>query len=278
MGDTSLGTGNGRPDRGSIRRMFARIAPRYDLLNHLLSAGIDAWWRRKAVEAALRGHPRKEGVRVLDTCAGTGDLAIAFARELTPRGRVLGCDYTPEMLALFAKKALEVEVAPRLGIAAGDSLALPFRDDAFHVVSAAFGVRNVAVGAPGPPREGLVETFREMARVLRPGGRVVILEFSTPRGGWVGPALRLYFRRVLPTLGNFIFGKGETAYDYLPWSLDGFPEGSEFLKLLERAGLHPVAARPLTAGMVTLYLAEKRAAPRGGPAPTCKKGGSRGLR
>lgn len=249
---------NGRPGRGAIRRMFARIAPRYDFLNHLLSVGNDRRWRQRAVaEASDRWRDGRRGVRVLDTCAGTGDLALAFARSLSPEDRVYGCDYTHEMLRRFATKAARARLRRSPGIAVGDSLALPFRSGSFDVVSAAFGVRNVAVGAAGDLRDGLRQAFREMERVLLPGGRVVILEFSSPRGRWAGRIMRFYFRKVLPVVGNLISGSGETAYRYLPWSLEGFPDGEEFLGLFAEAGLRPLAARRFSAGLVTLYAAEK---------------------
>ena len=259
---------NGRPDRQSIREMFARISPRYDLLNRLLSAGIDRRWRAEAVRAASAGRsPASAPLRVLDTCTGTGDLALAFARSLAPRGVAVGCDYVLPMLDLFAKKVGRLGPGRSLPIAAGDSIALPFLADSFDVVSAAFGVRNVALGAGRDPRQGLLEAFREMDRVLRPGGRVVILEFSIPPKGELRRLLLFYFRRVLPVVGNLISGRGENAYSYLPRSLDDFPQGRDFLDLMAAAGLTPLYARPLTGGLVSLYAAEKTPlhGPRGGP-------------
>ncbi|MCZ6690380.1 MAG: ubiquinone/menaquinone biosynthesis methyltransferase [Planctomycetota bacterium] len=263
---------NGRPDRHTIRKMFARIAPRYDLLNRLLSGWTDQRWRRRAVEAALRGH---DGgiMKVLDTCAGTGDLGIAFARRLGPDARVFGCDFTQEMLTRFARKAAEARLESPPRIAAGDSLALPFRDETFDIVSSAFGVRNVAVGSEGGVRPALVAAFREMRRVLLPRGKAVILEFSRPHGGWAAPAMNLYFRKVLPVIGNLIAGKGETAYGYLPLSVKGFPEGEELMSLLEQAGFRALSAVPLTARIATLYLAE-----RTGPAPEQRREASHGVR
>ena len=267
---------NGRPDRQSIREMFGRISTRYDLLNRILSAGIDRRWRAQAVRAAARGRPPgRAPMRVLDTCTGTGDLALAFARSQAPAAVAVGCDYAMPMLELFRKKVGRRGLGRSVRIAAGDSIALPFLADSFDVVSAAFGVRNVAVGAARDPRQGLLDAFAEMDRVLRPGGRVVILEFSTPPRA--GRLLAFYFRRVLPIIGNLISGRGEKAYSYLPWSLTGFPQGRDFLGLLAGAGFTPLYVRPLTGGLVSLYVAEKTPLPDPQGGPVHSRGASNAL-
>ena len=270
-------------DRESIRRMFARIAPRYDLLNWLLSAGRDQKWRARAVEHALDGAswaaPGARGpIRVLDTCAGTGDLALAFARALAGRAHVVACDYTLPMLDLLAGKGQGPDGSPPCARTAGDSLALPFRPETFHVVSAAFGVRNVAHGAPDGLRAGLLGAFREMERVLRPGGRAVVLEFSTPSGAVTGGLVRFYFQRVLPRVGNGLAPGQESAYRYLPSSVEGFPDGEAFLDVMREAGLRPILHRTAMLGLVSLYLAEKADLPAETPRASIPEGASHGAR
>ena len=224
------------PDGPEVRRMFASVAPRYDRANHLLSLGIDHWWRRAAVKLAGVGP----GSRVLDVCAGTGDLAVALAKT---GARVVGSDFCPEMLAGAAPKRVRGEELPWL---AADAMQLPFADASFDAVTVAFGIRNVA---------DPVVALRDMARVTRPGGRVVVLEFARPRWPLVGRAYLFYFRRVLPTLGGWITGE-RSAYEYLPNSVMAFPERDDFLQLMRRAGLESPRYRILTGGIAALYHAD----------------------
>lgn len=219
--------------------MFARVAPRYDRANHWLSLGVDRGWRRAAVRAA----GLTAASRVLDVCAGTGDLSFAFERA---GADVIGTDFCPEMLHhTHAKKP----PGPRGGptFVAADTLELPFAPQQFDVVSVAFGIRNVA-----DPMSAL----REMRRVARPGGRIVVLEFARPRWPILGPLYLFYFRRVLPRLGRWITGDTGGAYSYLPASVMAFPEREAFLALMSGAGLESASYRLLTGGIAALYRAE----------------------
>jgi demethylmenaquinone methyltransferase/2-methoxy-6-polyprenyl-1,4-benzoquinol methylase len=223
--------------------MFAGIAPRYDLLNHLLSANRDRRWRRRAV--AL-GNARP-GDPVLDVCAGTGDLALEWTRALGPGSRVLGTDFCEPMVRLGREKAAREGL--RVGMGVADTLRLPFRDGSFEVASVGFGIRNVA-----DLRAGVAE----MARVVRRGGRVVILEFTRP----ANPAFRLvyyvYFLLLLPLLGNLVSGSRQNAYGYLPRSVLSFPDRGRLARILEECGLGEVAVHDLSLGIVTVHTGVKR--------------------
>jgi demethylmenaquinone methyltransferase/2-methoxy-6-polyprenyl-1,4-benzoquinol methylase len=230
------------PDGTMVRQMFARVADRYDRANHLLSLGIDHGWRRATVRAAAIAP----GSRVLDVCSGTGDLAMAFARA---GAAVTGTDFCPEMLQHAVRKADRLGPSAPVYLAA-DTQQLPFPDDSFDAVTVAFGIRNVA-----DPVAGL----REMGRVVRPGGRVVVLEFCKPRLPLVRPAYMFYFRRILPRLGSWITGDRHGAYRYLPDSVMEFPEREAFLQLMTAAGLAEPRARILTCGIASVYHAAKPA-------------------
>lgn len=220
-----------------VRRMFSSIAPRYDLLNHLLSLNIDRRWRRRAVDL-LEWERHPEG-RYLDNCAGTLDLSIELARRDGFRGQVLGSDFTFEMLEGGERKRVGLPVAP----VCADALALPYADASFDGATVGFGVRNLA---------DLDAGLREMRRVLRKGRRLVILEFTTP--GWQ-PFRALYFfyfLRVLPFVGRLVSKHG-SAYSYLPESVLRFPEPPELAGRLERAGFEEVGYRRLSGGIVALH-------------------------
>ena len=222
------------PDPVQVRAMFARISGRYDLLNHLLSLGIDRSWRRKTVEAA----GDVEGRLVVDACCGTGDLSAAFARR---GANVIGVDFTPEMLRHAGAKLNAFR--QRAVFAHGDALALPLRSACADVTSVAFGVRNLS-----DARAGLAE----MARVTKPGGCVLVLEFSTPRGAWLGGAYRFYFTRVLPALGRLV-SRDEEAYMYLPRTVLAWPSPEQFQRDLESVGLVECGFRTLTRGIACLH-------------------------
>ena len=231
----------GAPETSAVRSMFDRIAPRYDLLNHVLSGGIDALWRRRAV-AALGARP---GARVLDLCTGTADLLVAWLRR-DAAGRGLGLDLSSAMLGRGAAKLSRAGMRARAGLAAGDAQELPLRGGSFDGALVGFGIRNV-----GDPPRALAEVFR----VLRPGGRLVVLEFSMPPG-IRGRLYRAYSRHVLPRIGAWISGDGG-AYDYLPASIARFATPAEFRASMEAAGFVAVRARALTGGIVTLYEGER---------------------
>jgi demethylmenaquinone methyltransferase / 2-methoxy-6-polyprenyl-1,4-benzoquinol methylase len=224
-----------------VRDMFDRIAPRYDLLNRLLSAGVDRRWRRASVDM-LALPP---GSKVLDVCTGTADLLVEFLRR-DPGHAGVGVDLSGEMLTRGAAKLRERGLAPRSALASGDAERLPLAPARFDGALIAFGIRNV-----GDPLRAL----REIHRVLRPGGRLVVLEFSTPPGP-LGAAYRLYFERVLPRIAGLVSGD-RAAYSYLPASVARFPDPAAFGRLMEQAGFAGVAWTRLTAGIAHLHRGEK---------------------
>ena len=233
----------GAPEKQAVRSMFDRIAPRYDLLNHVLSAGIDRRWRRAAVEFL----DAQAGARILDLCTGTADLMIeAIAGEPARRGT--GVDLSLEMLRRGKDKLERQGLAPRAALLAGDVERLPLRGTLFDGALIAFGIRSVS--APDA-------ALREILRVLKPGGKLVVLEFSMP-GGVLGVLYRLYSRHVLPRVGAWISGDA-TAYSYLPASIARFPEPAAFAELLQRAGFAEVRYRPLTGGVAHLHRGERPA-------------------
>ena len=229
--------------------MFASIAGRYDLLNHLLSLNIDRRWRRFTV----RTVPPVPGVPVLDCCTGTADLALAYDRAAEGRSPVVGSDFCREMLVIGGKKARKAGVNDRVALIEGDTQNLPFPDETFGIVTVAFGLRNVADTGRG---------LDEMVRVARTGGSVAILEFSRPTGPVLGRLYLLFFRRVLPKVGQAIAPNRHEAYRYLPETVMRFPDGRAMLALMEAHGLTDVRQHPLTLGIATLYVGIKPEASR----------------
>jgi demethylmenaquinone methyltransferase/2-methoxy-6-polyprenyl-1,4-benzoquinol methylase len=219
----------------AIRDMFAGVAPRYDLLNHLLSANLDVLWRRKAV-AAL---DLPSGAEVLDLCCGTGDQATALRRQ---GARVAAADFCVPMLAIARRKFQKTE-APRPAALAADALALPFPAGRFQGATVSFGLRNVA---------DLDIALRQLASVLRPGGKLVVLEFSVPRSQPLKGLYLLYFRKLLPWVGRLISGRG-SAYEYLPSSVLEFPQRQGFLDRMAAAGFTELAWKEMTGGIVCIY-------------------------
>jgi demethylmenaquinone methyltransferase/2-methoxy-6-polyprenyl-1,4-benzoquinol methylase len=231
----------GAPEKAAVRSMFDRIAPRYDLLNRVLSAGTDVRWRRRAVDLA----DLPPGARVLDLCTGTADLLVeALSRDARHRG--LGVDLSHGMLVRGLGKLRRGGYAGRAALAGGDGERLPVGDGLFDGALVAFGIRNVA---------DPLAALREVGRALRPGGRLVVLEFSMPKGV-VGAAYRFYFRSVLPRLGGLVSGD-RSAYAYLPASVARFPTPAAFAALMEEAGFRDVRWRLLTLGIASLHRGEK---------------------
>lgn len=221
-----------------VREMFASIARRYDAANEVLSLGVHRGWRR----AAVRLSGVLPGDRVLDCATGTGDLALAFKRAVGPSGEVVGTDFCAEMLASAPAKAERAGLPVRFEVA--DALALPYADASFDVASIGFGIRNV---------DDPMRCLREMARVVRPGGRVVVLEFGQPRGPF-GALFRAYSRQVMPAIGGLLTGN-RAAYEYLPRTAAAFPAGDQFLALMDQAGAFAQrSASPLLAGTAYVYV------------------------
>jgi demethylmenaquinone methyltransferase/2-methoxy-6-polyprenyl-1,4-benzoquinol methylase len=219
--------------------MFDRIAARYDAMNRVLSLGLDRGWRRRTVRSLQLG----DRPRVLDLATGTGDLAIDIAR-LHPGAEVIGLDPSPRMLAVAQTKLVRRGLAGRVTLVRGDAQLLPYADCEMDAATIAFGIRNV------PDRPA---ALREMARVVRPGGRIAVLELGEPRRGVLARAARFHCHHVVPRLGALLSGARE--YRYLQRSIAAFPSSSEFAKVMERAGMHVIEVVPLTFGVCTLYVA-----------------------
>ncbi len=229
-----------------VRSMFGSIAGRYDFLNHLLSLNIDKWWRRFAV----RTVPPSLDAPVLDCCTGTADLALAYHKAARGRTPVVGTDFCRPMLLLGNEKVRRARAEGFVTLVEGDSQRLPLPDDTFGVVSVAFGLRNVR-----DTRRGI----DEMVRVARPGGKVAILEFSIPRGPVLGRLYLLFFRKILPWVGQKFAPNRYSAYEYLPQSVLQFPDGVALLDLMTERGLVEVEQHPLTFGVASLYVGVKPA-------------------
>jgi demethylmenaquinone methyltransferase/2-methoxy-6-polyprenyl-1,4-benzoquinol methylase len=224
---------------GRVREMFAGIAKRYDLLNHLLSGNVDKRWRR-FVATRLRNKLSSSGARVLDVACGTGDLALTLF-EITG-ARVVGTDFCRPMLEIAAAKSTD-----QIPFIEGDALALPFREGSFEAVTIAFGLRNLASVDGG---------LAELRRVLKPGGWVAVLEFSRPANAMLRPVFGLYFTKVLPLMGGLISGS-RSAYSYLPASVQKFPDQQQLALLMQRAGFEQVEFENLTGGIAALHMGRR---------------------
>jgi len=225
-----------------IQQMFGAIAPRYDFLNRLLSLGIDRRWRTKA----LRLLRYREGARILDVATGTGDVALEIARRTPPSVRITGADFCREMVELGREKVAVSPYAERIDFLVAPCEALPFEDNTFDSVTIAFGIRNVVDRGLG---------LMEMRRVLKPGGRLIILEFSTPRSALFRNIYYFYFRRLLPMIGG-LFSR-YNAYKYLPDSVLEFPSTAEFSRMISDTGFRDVQVHELTFGIASIYCGEK---------------------
>jgi len=221
-------------DPQAVRAMFGRIARRYDLANHLLSGGADFIWRRRATKIVTAWRPRE----VLDLATGSGDLALSLQRGL-PEATITAADFSPEMLEIARCKGVAKTIL-------ADALQLPFEPASFDCVTVAFGLRNMA---------DWDRALREMARVLRGGRHLLVLDFSIPMGA-LRPAYRFYLHRCLPLLASIVTGD-KAAYDYLGGSIEKFPSGAAMLELIERNGFTVTTAEPLTGGIATIYTAQK---------------------
>ena len=241
MSETVQQTGSPNPGSGE---MFDQIAGRYDLLNRLMSMGIDQSWRRKTV-AALK---LPAGARVLDLATGTGDLALMIARLHTD-ARVVGSDPSSRMLEVGVQKVMRTGLADRVQLEIGDAQALPYEHDSFDGCCIAFGIRNV------PDRSA---ALAEMARVTKPGGRVAVLELGEPSVGWLSPFARFHVRKVIPRIGGMLSGSRE--YKYLQESIAAFPPADQFAEQMQASGLKVLDVQPLTFGACNLFVAE----PKGG--------------
>src|SRR5579863_1939344 len=242
-----MGSPLGSPDDPAgagraVRDMFSAVAPRYDFLNHFLSLGRDIAWRRATARLLSDALARPESV-ALDVCCGTGDLALALRR--VSAGAVVGADFCRPMLARAATKASER--GQRVMFLEADALALPFADRSVDVVTSAFGFRNLSIYARG---------LEEMRRVLKPGGRVAILEFSRVRWPVFGPVFRFYCRRVLPRLGAMISGV-DGPYQYLPDSVSKFPDQEALAAAIRQAGFAKVWYRNFSGGVAALHVGQK---------------------
>ncbi len=225
-----------------VRSMFNDIAPKYDLLNHVLSMGVDRLWRKKVKRKISEVSPK----RILDIATGTGDLAIELVK-LNP-DEIIGADIAEDMLEVAKKKVKNKGLNNIIKLEQGDAENLRFETGYFDAVTVAFGVRNY---------ENLLKGLKEMNRVLRPNGMVAILEFSKPAAFPVKNMYNFYFKHILPRIGQKV-SKNDEAYTYLPESVQQFPEGRDFMLLMKKAGYKQVAQKRLTFGIATLYSGKKK--------------------
>lgn len=230
----------GRAKGKQVEAMFDNIAPAYDFMNRAMTLGIDRAWRRKVVEQVAACAP----ARVLDIATGTGDLTIALARAI-PDAAVTGADLSAGMLAVGRRKVEEAGLDGRVSLMQADCMHLPFDTGSFDAVTVAFGVRNF---------EHLLQGYTEMRRVLRPGGRLVVLELSVPPSAFVLPFYRFYTRCIIPLAGRLVSGD-PAAYRYLPQSIAAMPQGADMLRLMAEAGFTDNRLRRLSLGVATIYTA-----------------------
>ena len=227
--------------REQVAEMFDTISPKYDFLNHLLSGGVDIYWRKKAIRMLKKAQPR----RILDIATGTGDFAIE-ALALQPE-QVVGVDISEGMLAVGREKIKKLGKEHIIQLQTGDSESLPFSDNYFDAVIVSFGVRNF---------ENLLAGLSDMQRVLRPGGTCVVVEFSKPKGFPFKQIYNFYFKYILPLVGKIV-SRDQSAYTYLPESVQAFPDGEDFLAVFKKAGFTHTQCTPLTFGICSIYTGQK---------------------
>lgn len=224
-----------------VAEMFDNIAHKYDFLNHILSMGIDILWRKKAIRLLKPYKPKQ----ILDIATGTGDFALE-ALALNP-DKIIGADISRDMLAVGVEKIKKKGLQDKISFQYGDSENLPFETDSFDAITVSFGVRNF---------EDLEKGLSDMRRVLKPKGAVAIIEFSKPKSFPIKQLYSFYFKNILPGIGKMI-SKDARAYTYLPESVEAFPHGVDFVKIMDKVGYTNVKAYPLTFGIASIYIAEK---------------------
>jgi demethylmenaquinone methyltransferase/2-methoxy-6-polyprenyl-1,4-benzoquinol methylase len=225
-----------------VADMFNNISPKYDLLNRLLSIGIDILWRRAALSFLKKDKPQK----ILDIATGTADFALEALKQLQPK-QIIGVDISAGMLEKGKEKIKQRQLDDKIQLQLGDSERLLFEDNTFDAVIVAFGVRNF---------ENLERGLADMLRVLKPKGKVVILEFSKPKKAPIKQLYNFYFKNILPSIGKMV-SKDARAYTYLPESVQAFPEGKDFTNILEKVGFKSVSCKTLSFGISSVYVGEK---------------------
>ncbi len=231
------------PKKEKVQQMFDNIAPTYDRLNHLMSMNVDKLWRRHALKEIVDGTPQ----RILDVACGTGDSTISIARAAAEGTTVTGADISEGMMALVMEKAEKAGVGDRIDLQVADGENLPYGEGTFDRVTCAFGIRNFEHKKKG---------LQEFLRVLRPGGRAVILELSVPQNKVVRWVYDLYFLHILPWVGGSISGD-KAAYKYLPASVHNFPAPKDFCEMMEAAGFRSVRCKTFTLGLCRMYVGER---------------------
>jgi len=221
-----------------VKEMFDNIAPAYDFMNRAMTFGIDRLWRRRAVGLVRHHNPS----RILDVATGTADLAILMARKM-PQVSIIGVDLSQKMIDIGREKVGKNGLADRITLQCADCLALPFADATFDCVTVAYGVRNF---------EHLLQGYKEMLRVLRPGGMLCVIELSTPTSPLVKPLYNFYTKCIIPTAGKLV-SKDSRAYSYLPESIAAVPQGADMSEIIEQAGFSDATFLPLTFGTCTIY-------------------------
>lgn len=235
--------GSDAPKEQQVEQMFDSIAPAYDLMNRAMTLGIDRLWRARAVGMLRKLNP----ARVLDVATGTGDLAILLARKL-PGASITGVDLSSGMIAVGERKVRNAGLSDRVSLQVADCLSLPFEDGSFDCITVAYGVRNFA---------NLLDGYREMRRVLRPGGTLCVIELATPVNQVVKPLYKLYTRGIIPALGRMV-SKDARAYSYLPESIAAVAQRREMCELMQSAGFADTRFVPLTFGVCCIYTATVR--------------------